>query len=673
MPSDFINCYPTPGRTNTATGTSRTTNSGYNPYGYDVTARGDLRVLIVYAGFTNDIDSRSPDYGNSDWPQTDATHLVAGTTFPANVNDVFYSSSTQFSATATDHTLSNFYYQMSQFSSSPFRLSAAVYPKRINVTADDATSAANGFLTYSDQVMQAIKNDPAPPSFNFSQVDNRQGTPSFQTDTSVPGTDNIVDYTIIVWRNPGVPYQLQLAPNYGGGGYASVPYTTNLPSTNGQFYQVDKGFTQTGGLSGLNIPLFAHEFAHTLYSAPHSLLAGAVVGQYFNATEGPGMMSQIRTYFAANAWERWFNGWAELLASGVSTDIQDINSLAATGGVYTLRDYVTTGDMMRIKLPGSSNQYVWLENHQGKSVFDDRINFIYDGQTPAQLMPTAPRGIVAMVEDMSPDRSLPLDYFQDKGVNGLKTLSAQGNFDYTPSATNSIYNNHLYGNALYDFTNLVANPFGGESQISRHRFDADHDGTIFWNPTQGNGGNNNQGNEQQYSVVVNGAFEDGLLGPNIAFNVGSRRKKPSSGKLGISYPTPIFEHQHYDPNATKLSPITVSGLSVELTSQDASTGAITIRVRFDDANIVANTRWTGDLVLAPNLNVSVSGATLTINKSKELICSLMTCMALLTVDSGDVTYYFHKPYPRFMPGWHHDFAEYRQPIGCYGLQHKSGR
>lgn len=393
-----------------------------------------------------------------------------------------------------------------------------------------------------------------------------------------------------------------------------MPFTTNIPSTNGQLYQVEKGFTQTGGLGGLDIPLFEHEFAHTLFSCPHTLLINSVVGQYFTATEGPGMMSQISTYFAANAWERWFNGWAELQASGVSTDIQNINSLAATGGIYTLRDYITTGDMMRIKLPGSSNQYLWLENHQGKSVFDNRFNFIYDGQTPAQPMPPAPRGIVAMVEDMSPDRNLPLSYFDDQGVNGLKTLSAQGNFDYTPSTTTSTYNGHLYGNALYNFTNPIANPFGGESQISRHRFDANQDGVIFWNPTQANSYSNNQGNEQQFSVVVNGAFEDGILGPGIAFNAYSGFGT-ATNKLSISSPAPIFEHQHYDPTTAKLSPVTVSGLSVELLSRSSTTGAITIRVRYDDAQVATDTRWTGDLVLAPGLSTGVSGAALTINKS----------------------------------------------------------
>jgi hypothetical protein len=311
-------------------------------------------VLIVYAGFTNDINTGAPGYYTGSWPQEDATH-APGTTFPANPGGGFYTSASQFSTSATDQTISNFYYQMSQFSSNPLRMYATVFPKRINVTADDNTSASGGFLTYTQQVMQALKNDPATASFDFSQVDKRQGRPGFQFDNSVLASDNIVDYVIVVWRNAGVPYNLFTPPYAGSGGFAGLAsYTDNIPSADGKLYTINTGFTHTLGMSGVSAPLFAHEFAHTFYSSPHYLLANGVVGQHFNATEGPGMMGYFRTFFTANAWERWFNGWAELQASGASTDIQGTNSLAATGGVYTLRDYITTGDMMRVKLPGAS-------------------------------------------------------------------------------------------------------------------------------------------------------------------------------------------------------------------------------------------------------------------------------------------------------------------------------
>ena len=174
-------CYPQ------STDARRTTASrltGYNPNGAMVTARGELHVLVIYAGFTNDITLDSPDYTYSGWPQKDATHLVEGTTFPTNAGSISYPMPapgvpSPFSATATDPTLSNLYYQMSQFSTSPLKMILTPFPKRINVTADDYTSPTSGFLAYDDMVLQALKNDPATQNFDFSPFDQRTNNPTF--------------------------------------------------------------------------------------------------------------------------------------------------------------------------------------------------------------------------------------------------------------------------------------------------------------------------------------------------------------------------------------------------------------------------------------------------------------------------------------------------------------
>jgi hypothetical protein len=613
-PSGSFDCFPVTSIRATSKGaTTQGGNTGYNPNGQAITARGELRVLIVYAGFTNDISQDAPGYNSGTWPQKDPSHLVDGTSFPANPGGGFYTSASQFSSSATDQTLSNFYYQMSQFSGNPLRMYAVVFPKRINIPADDATSGNLGFITYTQQVLNKLQSDPDTRNFNFSQVDRRQGTPNFQSDNSVVATDGIIDYVIVVWRNAGKPFGLNVAPYAGSGGFASVGYVSNIPSADGKAYQISTGFTHTLGMEGVSAPLFAHEFAHTFYSSPHYFNANGVVGHNLYSTEGPGMMGYFRTFFAANAWERWFNGWVDLKAgaNGTNTDIQGPASLTPTSGQYTLRDYVTTGDVMRILIPNTT-QYLWLENHQGYSVFDNRVDFVMDGQNPSQPFRPAPRGILAMVENASDSRNTPLSAFEDQGVNGLKVLSAQGNFDYTPSASTADYNGHFFGNQLYNFTNPIANPFGGENQITRHRFDSNNDGQIDWNPTQGNDGGLR--NEMQFSVVKNGAFEDGVLGPDVTFNTVGQ-------KMGISYNPAIFIHQPYDNATKKLSSIALNGLSVELLSK-ASNGDITVKVRYDDVAVVQNTRWTGDLRL-----VDVAGA----DRGYDLV---ITPFQTLTIDKS---------------------------------------
>ena len=127
---EFTNCFPKPSKARPASnGSSLVTarpQSVSSTNGSAVTPKGTLKVLVIFAGLTNDIDAAAPFYadplGTNSWPQTDATHPVPGTTFPKNMNNDFYDDPNSFLPTATDHSLSNLFYQMSQHSASPFKM-----------------------------------------------------------------------------------------------------------------------------------------------------------------------------------------------------------------------------------------------------------------------------------------------------------------------------------------------------------------------------------------------------------------------------------------------------------------------------------------------------------------------------------------------------------------------
>lgn len=173
---EYTNCFPTFLNARTAGNSSSLVTA--NPQsvsstnGYAVTPRGTLKVLVIFAGLTNDINVNAPFYddlgGDNPWPQTDATHPVPGTTFPKSMNSDFYDNPNSFLPGATDHSLSNLFYQMSQHSANPFKMQAVFFPKRINVTATAITNLGSGFGQYTDDVMNAVKNDPDTRSFNFS-------------------------------------------------------------------------------------------------------------------------------------------------------------------------------------------------------------------------------------------------------------------------------------------------------------------------------------------------------------------------------------------------------------------------------------------------------------------------------------------------------------------------
>ena len=103
--------------------------------GYDFTMRGEMRVFIIYAGFTNDGET-NPDTSIV-WPYVDPAGILPnGKTFPKNTWDMFYDDYSDFSPNNSDKSISNFYYQMSLQSGNPFKLIAGVFPERINGVND---------------------------------------------------------------------------------------------------------------------------------------------------------------------------------------------------------------------------------------------------------------------------------------------------------------------------------------------------------------------------------------------------------------------------------------------------------------------------------------------------------------------------------------------------------
>ncbi len=99
--------------------------------------------------------------------------------------------------------------------------------------------------------------------------------------------------------------------------------------------------------------VLVHEFGHHLMGGNEAHLQPGVwgmIGSY-------GSRSQM-----VSSYERHKLGWKSFIQ-------YDFNPLFP----ITLNDYLTTGDALRIKIPGTT-QYYLLENHQRISVFDNIDN-----------------------------------------------------------------------------------------------------------------------------------------------------------------------------------------------------------------------------------------------------------------------------------------------------------
>lgn len=98
---------------------------------------------------------------------------------------------------------------------------------------------------------------------------------------------------------------------------------------------------------------------------------------FLNIQGGYGLMGAANSgLVGCNGYERWRMHWKHLQsidyisarnANNVQSVVSDISQ--EDGNLtFLLRDFVTYGDAVRVKLPykdsiTSSNQYIWLENH----------------------------------------------------------------------------------------------------------------------------------------------------------------------------------------------------------------------------------------------------------------------------------------------------------------------
>jgi len=580
-------------------------------YGFNYTPQGVLKVMVIYAGYTNDKDKRggkNPITGIIDnsmtWPYYDL-NADSLNTFPNNTWNLFYDDTSDFSPSNTDNSISNFYYQMSLTSGSPLKMIAEVFPERINVPAQ----VGIGFSTYTLWVYDSIQAKY--PGYDFGNCDGRLNNPMYQYNNEGTGADDKIDYAIIVWRYSNDTLYNPVKGMTGlfgaNGAYADISGYTFKDSLNNPTFAINGGFTMCKGINGLNKVAFTHESGHTNYGAPHCNSANGVVGNYFYGNYGWGMMRSSLTphvYDCANGWERWYNGWIELTSNN-NTLSSEINSIAdlQNGGVYTLYDFINTGDVIRVKLPHVSNQYLWLENHAGTNSFDNRDGWDYD-RTGNNLIPAAPRGLVAYIEGMRYSRGYTAGY--STNPNSIKYLNANGNFDFTNDYASSEPTIPEYWGIAYDFENNASNPLGGHNQLTLIRNDFyGSTSTITYNPDANGYGAQN---EQRDFIVENSNVTFGALGIGMSF--------PTGGGANMGANPVVTNLQTYDKINAKLSPIYLNGISFRVLSYNADS-SVTVQIKMDNYDINNSTRYTGNIVLSPNV-VSSSTPSLNIKTGQNL-------------------------------------------------------
>ncbi len=149
--------------------------------------------------------------------------------------------------------------------------------------------------------------------------------------------------------------------------------------------RVNNAGTIQGAIKNFNLgvpyrnPTSVHEMAHNLIGMSNSahmggggpVNTGSLVTLDFNSGGWSLISSANSSLVTCNAFERWRLDWRGPQNDNYPIAAGNFNSAikkADGNKTFYLRDFITYGDAIRIKLPyldqGALNQYIWLENHQ---------------------------------------------------------------------------------------------------------------------------------------------------------------------------------------------------------------------------------------------------------------------------------------------------------------------
>jgi hypothetical protein len=426
-----------------------------------------------------------------------------------------------------------------------------------------------------------------------------------------PDSPHRYDHVMVIVRNNGLTH-----------GQGSTD-----PGSAGKLFGYESD-TQSrfGGMNALPFEILKHEFNHLLLGGNNFHSGGGNAAQFnsfFLPLQGGHSMmgASGSALLTCSAWDRDRLGWAPSDAryrinarnvEGAAVN-GDLDPMAGDTGIFVLRDMVTTGDALRIRLPfipdNCYQQWIWLENHQGHAVnVSPTDRFHWQDQS--------------CVEPMRPGLFAYLQVDRDKRHGG----DVFGGYaDYLrPLPANGLFDLRLLGDTV------GACPFGGHKTIA-YSLDADRA-----NPFTGNHelelplvDRNGDGKLQRAEHFVPYVRVEGQVHRPIApFYGRPEHAFLQDGKrvLGLST-NPSTANQltlvssgtrtQHGGKAPDVRATYLNGIRVELLPGGQGS-QLRIHVRNDDTVIDHDVRWCSDSIVLPPLR-GRDGRSLTVQNGATLL------------------------------------------------------
>ena len=457
-----------------------------------------------------------------------------------------------------------------------------------------------------------------------------------------------------------------ITKEYGGNNAGCGYFSTSMLS--GQKLLINGSYYPFGGLGTAQCVgtydasenptgIVQHEISHSFFG-PNSFHTSG--GNHRNSSEympflplqgGYGLMGGAgSTLVSCNGYERWRMHWlhqSNRNANGwwiVARDVNDnpINadiSRADGAQTFILRDFVTYGDAVRIKLPykdsdNSSNQYIWIENHQaGKNGKLDFLQFANE----STCRPQQAAGVYAYYQvgrDVlsGKDQEVYTHYDRDN----LRMIPAEGFWNYTHHKADTVYNMKCINKNEHDYyhTRDSENPFCGTHDMER-QFVVPDDVQIVSKVEEKPLWRKIIGRMEIDSLVSNGDARD-MFCTHTKLNMGTN---PSTCNTKTFYNSMTTGKCKYSAHLSRNTQTTyLTGLGIEITPLD--NGRYQIDVRWDDYKIVNDAIWTGRIslkekaVLAPKKSITLTQNLTVAQPMRDSVTGLFAAPTLLVCEKG---------------------------------------
>jgi hypothetical protein len=381
---------------------------------------------------------------------------------------------------------------------------------------------------------------------------------------------------------------------------------------NNKLYYFDAA-TYQGRVGGQDLahPVFQpteiHELAHNILGNTNSAHMGGggpvdngdLVTLEFNKGGYSLIGSSGSSMISCNGFERWRLDYRSPSNSDYPIAVNNVKSdVNAADGAMTffLRDFITYGDAIRIKLPyvdnGAFNQYIWLENHQiHKNNKED-----YPAYWTMDCKDDGVAGIYAYYQVGKDKREGTYSDMLPFLTDHLIQISAEGNWDIrllpekdTGCISNTITNIQEY---------YEPNPLSGYSDLENHYFNSIPENVIDWK-------------QHRHEFVIKS--QNGLLSNKLSDMGDNADPFTGSSVIDLSSNPSIanvitYHHQDEANGIIKKSTtktdnrkIHLSGLKINM--QDQLDGRFKVDISWDSYDVINPVRWAGDIVLHERVNL----------------------------------------------------------------------